>query len=338
MEKQDPGYRIPQSLNTFQKELYNHLISWKRKNITKKAGFFRDIPYDTILPKEKQKQLLTVYEPMRSIVRAHQEEFNFKYHLFFDHMASSQAACINLFLPILQHPKHAANILRPIKSDLKTIAVVKFDRSFRLEFWDEPDNSLNDHNRATGTDSDIAIAYYDLDNKLNLWLIEHKLSEREFTTCGAYRSAKNTNKDACNSFSNILNDNELCYYQSNCNYNYWRITKANGTVFNKDELVKNKVCPFKGGMNQLWRNLLMALAIEKNGVNGIRFNKVYFSVVHHPKNMHLDRTMENFTKLIRGNNRFSSFPSSKIIDQASKIKNTELQAWVKWYRELYYFG
>jgi hypothetical protein len=47
---------------------------------------------------------------------------------------------------------------------------------------------LNDHTNVSGTDADIAIAYYDNLGNLNLWMIEHKLTEVEFTTCGGFKS------------------------------------------------------------------------------------------------------------------------------------------------------
>ena len=50
---------------------------------------------------------------------------------------------------------------------------------------------MNDHSKQAGTDADVAIAYYNTEDKLCLWLIEHKLSEREFTECGAYKSKAN---------------------------------------------------------------------------------------------------------------------------------------------------
>ena len=43
---------------------------------------------------------------------------------------------------------------------------------------------------------------------------------------------------------------------------------------------EGKGCPFRGGMNQLWRNQLLAMALEKEGI----YKNVYFSVVHHPEN------------------------------------------------------
>lgn len=51
-----------------------------------------------------------------------------------------------------------------------------------------------DHNPVSGTDADIAVAYRDYDDDLCLWLIEHKLTEKEFTSCGGFRSRGKTER------------------------------------------------------------------------------------------------------------------------------------------------
>ena len=91
-----------------------------------------------------------------------------------------------------------------------------------------------------------------------------------------------------------------------------------------------KGCPFRGGMNQLWRNQLLAMALEKEGT----YKKVYFSVVHHPENHFLDKSMSEYTKLTDHSPKFNSFTSDKLIEAASI--DGSLKEWVAWYREVYY--
>lgn len=74
-----------------------------------------------------------------------------------------------------------------------------------------------------------------------------------------------------------------------------------------------KGCPFRGGMNQLWRNQLLAMALEKEGT----YKKVYFSVVHHPENHFLYKSMSEYAKLTDHSSKFNSFTSDKLIDAAS---------------------
>jgi hypothetical protein len=325
-------YKLPNKLNKFQLKLYKNLIDWKWANITKEPGVFDGKEYDAILPQQYKDRLLPIYQPIVNIIKQHKNRFPFSEHLFIGHMASSQAACVNLFIPLLQYPSEAANVLGEIKSDLKSIATGYFDNGYRIEFWDEPDNMLNDHNKVSGTDSDIAIAYYDYEGNLNLWLIEHKLTEEGFTQCGGYKSKGKTSYHSCESIEQILDNNDLCYYNSARHYNYWKITADNPNSVSVNNLLKYKKCPFRGGMNQLWRNQLLASAIEKSSSPNWPFKKVFFSVVYHPENVYLEKTLREYESLIDKNDRFSYFTSDKIING---VKEANLQQWVTWYKSLY---
>ena len=106
------------------------------------------------------------------------------------------------------------------------------------------------------------------DNKLCLWLIEHKLTEQEFTTCGGYRSKgiSDLQKACCTScgIEEILEDHNKCYYHERCGYYYWEVMDKHSTFFTGK--YEGNGCPFRGGMNQLWRNQLLALELENRGV------------------------------------------------------------------------
>ena len=217
-------YRLPNGLSNFQLRMYVHLIDWKWAHLTLEPGFYKNAPYDALLPDELKAQHYPLYRPITERFLDHQRKFPFKFHKFLGHMESSQAACVNLFLPLLKDPLIATKILGAVKGDIKEIATNYLDTGFRIEFWDEPDNALNDHTNVSGTDADIAIAYYDHHDDLNLWLIEHKLTETEFTTCGGFKSLGHTSSHVCAPASAILDNLKLCYYHSGCNFRYWDIT------------------------------------------------------------------------------------------------------------------
>jgi hypothetical protein len=328
-------YIIPEQLNDFQRSMYLHLCEWKSRNISDQPGSFGEKKYDVIVPGSLQQGLPHLYGPVRERFKEHQKKFPFKTHKFAGHMASSQIACANLFLPILDNPVVAAKVLRAVKPDLKSIAVEELDKGFRLEFWDQGVNRLGDHCADSGTDVDIAIAYRNQAGEVCLWLIEHKLTENEFTTCGAYRSHANQHKDACDGNAAARRGRENCYYHTAKEFNYWKITLKNKAMFPLQSLQKPESCPFKGGMNQLWRNQLMATAIEADP-NG-RYKKVYFSVVHHPGNMSLLPTMQAFKDLIGQKDRFFSFTSDQLRDAARVADHAGVQTWAKWYDELYFW-
>lgn len=98
-------YKLPGSLNEFQKEMYIHLIKWKWLNVSEKPGKYpyneQGNEYDAILPIREPKNENLIYSTIRTKIETHQAKFKFKYHIHFNHMASSQAANINLFLPLL---------------------------------------------------------------------------------------------------------------------------------------------------------------------------------------------------------------------------------------------
>ena len=337
-ETDGKSYSLPNELTNFQLKMYIHLINWKWTNLTREPGFFKGLPYDALLPDELKSQFFPLYSPIKEKFLNHQKKFPFKFHKFLGHsMASSQAACANLFLPILKDPNLAILILSKVKTDIKKIATDLLDNGFRIEFWDEPDNSLNDHNNVSGTDSDIAIAYYDHKDNLNLWLIEHKLTEIEFTPCGGFKSPGKTPLHACAPTSAIINNRDLCYYHSGCNFKYWDITLGNTSLFNINRIREYDECPFMGGLNQLWRNQLLATSIESSTLPSWPYKKVYFSVVYHPKNKSLKTSISEFQKLIGFSDRFFAFPSDKLISQAKEINKPALSEWLDWYQELYYF-
>lgn len=328
-------YRLPGGLSDFQREMYIHLINWKWAHLTTEPGEFKTCEYDAILPEEFKSGLDPLYGPIKLRFREHQRNYHFKSHEFLGHMASSQAACANLFLPILQDPVLAAEVLRAVKPDLDHIAVDYLDQGYHIEFWDEPYNLLNDHTPAAGTDADIAIAYYDHNGALSLWMIEHKLTEKEFTTCGGARSKGRSARHSCQPASSVMDDNRLCYYHSGCGYKYWDLTLHPDAPIDLDRIRDYLVCPFKGGMNQLWRNILLAYGLESARSPEYPFKKVYFSVVHHPGNQALNPSIDEFQSILKSPHRFSSFTSDRLVNQARRLGDGQLDVWAAWVGGLY---
>lgn len=330
--------RLAGNLTPFQLEMYVHLADWKRKHLTEECGYFRHrgalIPYDVLLPDAMRNDLHPIYRPIVERVREHQKRFPFKLHKFVGHMASSQVACINLFVPLLLQPELAAQVLRLLKPDLVSIATDQLDNGFQIEFWpgkEREKGPLLDHTIAAGTDADIAIAYRDTAGRRKLWLIEHKLTEQEFTTCGGADSKGRSEKHRCTPAADVIGDHELCYYHEHCKYAYWPLTDQHSKVFPRDRLATYEDCPFKGGMNQLWRNTLLALAVED--MQGSPYAEVHFSVVHHPGNTALAPSMAAFSKLLGQPARFSSFTSDRIVNAAATLP--AYRDWAAWYKDLY---
>ncbi len=339
VEREGREYRLPSNLNRFQTDMYIHLINWKWAHITQEPGLFKRkdqlqvLKYDAILPESVRESLPTIYPDIVEDLVQHQALFGFRTHRHFNHMASSQGANMNLFMPLLLHAK-ADEIFRRLKPDLNAVATTELYRGFCLEFSGatpaDPKGPLGDKSARTGTDADIAIAYVNHQGELCLWLIEHKLTEREFTQCGGAKSKSRTSRHDCQrSFEEILRNKDYCYYHSGRQFEYWNLTEEFLSIY--VDYSGQDVCPFKGGMNQLWRNHLLAMAVEKQG----HYKKASFSVVKHPGNVALDRTLEKYHQLTDNHPSFSVLDLRQVVDSALLTNDPEISKWANWYTDLY---
>lgn len=334
-------YYIPANLTSEQEKIYCHIIDWKREHITKKKGVYRGNEYDAVLPVPQGGFVAPamIYELIAlQLTEMQQGEFAYKPHKFAHHAVSSQTACINLFMPLLLSDE-INSILPKIQAcppGFKEIARDKLFNGFSFEYWGQDIKSargvLNDHSMHAGTDADVAIAYYDIYDRLCLWIIEHKLTEKKFTECGAYRSKANKQKKNCREcdLADIVHDPDMCYYHKIKRYKYWDLLKP------QIEKFKGKVgingCPFRLGMNQLWRNQILAFALEETGV----YKRVTFSVCHHARNSMLRKTINQYETLICNSNMFGSFTNYDVLN-AIDDKCADLQAWKQWYKDVYCF-
>lgn len=336
MEKiiNEKKYYIPSHLTSEQKNIYCHVIDWKREHITAERGVYKGYEYDAILPEGSLVSAM-IYKPIiPQLEKMQQGDFKYKLHKFANHAVSSQTACLNLFMPLLLSDE-VSKIIPMIPGcplDFKEIAKDKLFNGFCFEYWGQDikrnKGLLNDHSKQAGTDADVAIAYYNIDGKLCLWLIEHKLSEKEFTQCGAYKSKANNIKENCNkcSLASIANEIKECYYRKK-GYKYWSyfsLEKHNNT-----DIIG---CPFRGGLNQLWRNQMLAFALQGTDT----YQTVKFSVCHHAKNTMLEHSINQYKALIRDDNVFSSFTNYDILNVIN-TNNSELRIWKEWYSDVYCF-
>ena len=329
------------SYEDFKQKIYSYLIKYKKEElgIDKKGISNFGVEHDCLFPKPYCDAIipLMIYKDIEAIVKDVQKsKFAYKPHrAASSHVASSQTACLNLFVPILES-EYADQILK--QSGVAPKGFDHIDRSqlrkgYCFEYWESsiagPKGLLGDHSRAAGTDADVAIAYINKVGKLCLWLIEHKLTERDFTTCGGYRSKGNTMKDNCKScgIDDLLKDHDKCYYHKHCHYLYWDIMDKHASFFSGK--YEGEGCPFRGGMNQLWRNQMLALELELEEKSP--FEEVCFSVVTHPENTFLDKRMNQYRDLINHSPKFFDFKSTDLVDAAAPY----LPEWAKWYRRVY---
>lgn len=331
-------YYIPMNLTVEQERIYCHIIDWKRRSISAERGVYRGREYDAILPAESDIPAM-IYRPIVPLLEQMQQgAFAYKPHKFAHHAVSSQTACINLFMPLLLS-KSADTILPTIAGapdDFCSMARDRLFNGFCFEYWGqdivEGSGLLRDHSLQAGTDADVAIAYHNTSGRFSLWLIEHKLSEKEFTECGAYNSRNNTTKSSCKgcSLTDIAQEPERCYYHAVKGYRYWELIESR--IERYRGAVEMEGCPFRHGMNQLWRNQALAFALEDTGI----YDRVTFSVCHHARNTMLNNTICQYRALTSNDKMFSAFTNYDIIDAIGEV-HRDLDAWRKWYGEVYCF-
>lgn len=327
----------------FKSKVYGSLIKYKKEElrIAERGVSSRGVAHDCLLPEPYRSSDIPVmiYEGIIDVVKEIQNgEYAYKPHIAASsNVASSQTACINLFVPILES-NHADDILKKSGIAPKNFDHIdrnKLRKGYCFEYWDSQTEGkkglLGDHTPHAGTDSDVAICYINKEGNSCLWLIEHKLTEKEFTTCGAYRSKHNPKELKQNCLNcrleDFYNDHNKCHYHKNCGYYYWEIMEhTNSQKFFSGTYIKHG-CPFRGGMNQLWRNQMMALELERRGL----FKDVFFSVVSHPDNIYLDNSINEYKQLTNDNNKFSNFKSCSLVDAALDY----LPEWARWYKRAY---
>ena len=144
-----------ESYKVFRDRIYSYLLSYKLEKITKDQGTFRGLKSDYFLPENivSKDFPAMLYAPIIPIVKEIQNsKYKYKPHIFsYRHIASSQTACINLFIPILESPL-ADDILKRLNATPSNFDHIDRDELFhgyRIEFWDSTDENdkglLGDH-------------------------------------------------------------------------------------------------------------------------------------------------------------------------------------------------
>ena len=105
----------------------------KEPGIYKYKG--QKLEYDAILPDYVHKRYLLLFPGLMNEIDKHRKKYYFKFHQHSNHMASSQVANINLFLPILLHPI-VNEVFRQLKFDFNILSTKQLFSGFRIEFWD----------------------------------------------------------------------------------------------------------------------------------------------------------------------------------------------------------
>ena len=323
-------FKLPDVNNFFQVVMYNTLAHYKEEFLqieTPKDNYAIFLPKD-----EWEKNILIDY---RNDVKEYFDNHPITRHRFFNHLASSQAACFNLFMPFRKDNLLADHVFREIIPDYYSLDSIEFEYYHKDDLLGEGRNKNKGAN--VGTDVDAAIFYYDTHGNKNVCFVEHKLTEHKFSYCNTIKN-KAQNKEFCESFE-YIGMGKNCYYQFGKEYKYWELTQESNSFFDIEALKNiSETCPFKYSLQQLWRNMLLAQAMENNKI----VNKAYFAVVYHEHNKQLWRMdskegfldiYEMFRSLLCRKDRFFRFTIQDVINRV-KIHSTS-NKWINEYEKKY---
>lgn len=199
--------------------------------------------------------------------------------------ASSQAYCFNLFLYLNESKTLANGVFSALMG--KAVEVQHIELEFTPNQMQtapfaisegvttKQDESIGDQSTYGGTDADVAVFYSYADDiesfttsetlkrKKGVLLIEFKFIEAEFSVCSSYKNKQEV-RGLCTSpdyyrelvFNQRTDSRQqpLCGYTR---YKNWELTKKSVTL-DYDKVEHSAVCPFRYGLNQLWRNMLLA--------------------------------------------------------------------------------
>jgi hypothetical protein len=250
---------------------------WQKKVYRKMAEYLETNPHIQTFGKSAKgtpyKHLLTVENSQFNfitdkILSATKQRFS-KHkagdlHRILTNTAASQPYCFNLIIYLQQKPYLANKLF----SDLlgKSVKVQHLEPEFtpnmcnNIEGFERTsDESIGDQNLklGIGTDADIAIFYTYDNGKKGILLVEFKFIEAEFSTCSSFANKKAI-QPTCNSeifYSELVaTKNMLCGYNK---YFNWQLTNKS-RVIDGQKIGTVSSCPFRFGLNQLWRNMLLA--------------------------------------------------------------------------------
>lgn len=258
-------------------------------------------------------------------------------HRILTNTAASQPYCFNLIIYLQHHPSLADKLFSSLFD--KPVRVHHIEPEFTPNLCDNiigfertGDESIGDQNikLGIGTDADIAVFYTYESNKKGVLLVEFKFIEAEFSVCTSYANKKQI-KSTCESdnyFVDLIDKkrtdeakNFLCGYNQYLN---WQLTSKSRAI--AAEMVKSlSACPFRFGLNQLWRNMILAEQVALSR-RCDEFSFWVFSPIENDNFLWKNGTTEKqFREILtqQGNNHFKKVHLEKILDELHDIVSDE---------------
>ena len=251
------------------------------------------------------------------------------------HLRSSQTFAFNLFLPFREGRR--ARLSELVSATVGTRLSID-----RVQFeWVPPGALLGEiagdrpvgHEPATA--ADVVLWGRTRSRQPAAVLLEVKLSEVEFTSCGGRESRGNRRKDVCQSASLFMHDPSACYLRrpvrQRRDRRYWEIfARSHGSVrdaFPNADL--NGPCPFAYDMQQPMRNLAIARGLEQEGT----VHRAWFALCAHDANPDIAALWSDWSHLLPEPSMAPVLPASAIV-RAGEAEG--LTDWAAYMRQRYH--
>lgn len=336
-------------------KLYDIGNPWQRKVYSKMAHYLKSIPevnscgvstkgnsYQHLLPMELSAYNFVtpaIHEYALRVFENHKKGDRFR---MFTNTAASQPYCFNLVVFLNQHKVLANKLFSNLlgkQVEVKHLEPEFIPNTCQVDgFERNADESIGDQGDG-GTNADIVVFYTYDSNKKGILIIEFKFIEGEFSTCFSF-SKKRYLRHFCtnpNFFDTMISqpmvygkDKTPCGYKRYLN---WELTQSS-RVFDIKKISQNFGCPFRRGLNQLWRNLLLAEQVALTR-NCNEFGLWVFSARENDEYLWKNGETENrFRNILneKGNRRFKIFHLETILDKLRDMVNGEEE--VCWLRDM----
>ncbi|MDX9918814.1 MAG: hypothetical protein RB289_02330 [Paludibacter sp.] len=288
--------------------------------------------------------------------------------------ASSQAYCFNLFLYLNRHKALAHSLFSQLLGKMVVVEHIELEFTPNQMQGDpfsesatpsgaltkRADESIGDQSTFGGTDADVAVFYSYIDDiegftssetlnrKKGVLLIEFKFIEAEFSVCSsfkkkqevrAYCSGPDYYRELVTNQRTDSRQQPLCGYTR---YQNWPLTTQSAMLDIK-RVKQSAVCPFRFGLNQLWRNMLLAERVaEVRGCDEFGF----WVLSPQPNDAYLWKQkgvdVEQFFREIltdKGNQHFRKVHLEEVFAVLESIIETEEdKAWMSGLKEKYVIG
>jgi hypothetical protein len=161
-------------------------------------------------------------------------------------------------------------------------------------------------------------------------LVEVKLSEAGFTTCGGAVSPRNLERFGCDDAHAMLAEPQRCYLTKPPHQRrprrYWEIFEAqHGSLAGAFPGVSSGPCPFRGHAQQLMRQHALAMAMEQEGLA----DEAWLLLLHHDHNPDVVPHFDAYQATAARPERLLRWPATRLL-AAGPLP------WAAWMRQRYF--